>query len=97
MRPRNTPRANPRPCLHVFGLGTFALWASQGGELFFHLSRFRKFPEHVARFYAAELVAALDFLHRHGVIYRDMKPENGTARERESWRRQMPLSTCPVF
>jgi serum/glucocorticoid-regulated kinase 2 len=47
-----------------------------GGELFFHLSRFRKFPEHVARFYAAELVTALDFLHTHGVIYRDMKPEN---------------------
>jgi serine/threonine protein kinase len=48
-----------------------------GGELFFHLSRFRKFPEHVARFYAAELICALDFLHKHGVIYRDMKPENG--------------------
>mmetsp|Transcript_48780 Transcript_48780/g.62596 ORF Transcript_48780/g.62596 Transcript_48780/m.62596 type:complete len:702 (-) Transcript_48780:145-2250(-) len=47
-----------------------------GGELFFHLSRFRKFPEHVARFYAAELIVALDFLHKHGVIYRDMKPEN---------------------
>lgn len=47
-----------------------------GGELFFHLSRFRKFPEHVARFYAAELALALEFLHRNGVIYRDMKPEN---------------------
>merc|ERR1711998_126823 len=47
-----------------------------GGELFFHLSRFRKFPEHVARFYTAELVCALDFLHQNGIIYRDMKPEN---------------------
>ena len=36
-----------------------------GGELFFHLSRFRKFPEHVARFYVAELVCALGFLHQH--------------------------------
>lgn len=47
-----------------------------GGELFFHLSRYRKFPEHVARFYTAELVCALEFLHEHGIIYRDMKPEN---------------------
>lgn len=47
-----------------------------GGELFFHLSRFRKFPEQVARFYVAELTCALDFLHQHGVIYRDLKPEN---------------------
>lgn len=48
----------------------------QGGELFFHLSRFRKFPEQVACFYAAELTCALAFLHEHGIIYRDMKPEN---------------------
>ena len=39
-------------------------------------SRFRKFPEHVARFYAAELALAIEFLHGQGVIYRDMKPEN---------------------
>jgi len=48
----------------------------QGGELFFHLSRFRKFPEPVACYYTAELVCALGFLHEHGIIYRDMKPEN---------------------
>jgi len=47
-----------------------------GGELFFHLSRYRKFPEHVARFYAAELICAIDHLHQHGIVYRDMKPEN---------------------
>ena len=47
-----------------------------GGELFFHLSRFGKFPEHVARFYTAELVLAVEFLHQKGVAYRDLKPEN---------------------
>ena len=47
-----------------------------GGELFFHLSRFRRFPEHVARFYAAELALAIGFLHSRSIIYRDMKPEN---------------------
>mmetsp|Transcript_56088 Transcript_56088/g.167865 ORF Transcript_56088/g.167865 Transcript_56088/m.167865 type:complete len:1027 (-) Transcript_56088:226-3306(-) len=47
-----------------------------GGELFFHLSRFRRFPERVARFFAAELLLALGHLHKRGIIYRDLKPEN---------------------
>lgn len=47
-----------------------------GGELFFHLSRIRRFPERVARFYAAELLLAIGHLHKRGIIYRDLKPEN---------------------
>ncbi len=47
-----------------------------GGELFFHLSRFKRFPEGVVRFYSAELVLALQHLHDSGIIYRDIKPEN---------------------
>ena len=47
-----------------------------GGELFFHLSRHRKFHENVACFYAVELLLALGHLHSKGIIYRDLKPEN---------------------
>ena len=47
-----------------------------GGELFFHLRREGFFSEKRTKFYAAEIVIALDCLHQNGIIYRDLKPEN---------------------
>jgi serine/threonine protein kinase len=47
-----------------------------GGELFYHLRKENYFTEDRARFYAAEMILALDHLHKNGVIYRDLKPEN---------------------
>lgn len=50
---------------------------AQGGELFHHLAQERMFPEDVASFYMAEMVLALEHLHKDlGVVYRDLKPEN---------------------
>ena len=48
-----------------------------GGELFYHLRQCKGgFDETRARFYAAEIVCALEYLHEKGVVYRDLKPEN---------------------
>jgi serine/threonine protein kinase len=47
-----------------------------GGELFTHLTNEKRFFEDRVRFYTAELLCAIGYLHENGVVYRDLKPEN---------------------
>ncbi|KAK3271499.1 hypothetical protein CYMTET_20158 [Cymbomonas tetramitiformis] len=47
-----------------------------GGELFNLLVEKRRFPLPMARFYGAEVLLALEFIHSQGHVYRDLKPEN---------------------
>lgn len=54
----------------------FILDYVNGGELFYHLQRDKRFSEDRVRFYGAEIVLALEYLHAAGVVYRDLKPEN---------------------
>ncbi|EPX73434.1 AGC/PKA protein kinase Pka1 [Schizosaccharomyces octosporus yFS286] len=49
---------------------------AEGGELFSLLRKCHRFPEKVAKFYAAEVILALDYLHHNQIVYRDLKPEN---------------------
>ncbi|KAK9116955.1 hypothetical protein Sjap_015902 [Stephania japonica] len=54
-----------------------------GGDL--HTLRQRQpgkhFSEQATRFYASEVLLALEYLHMMGVVYRDLKPENVLVRE----------------
>ncbi|KAF9590243.1 hypothetical protein IFM89_032021 [Coptis chinensis] len=54
-----------------------------GGDL--HALRQRQpgkhFSENAARFYVAEVLLAMEYLHMLGIIYRDLKPENVLVRD----------------
>lgn len=73
----------PHPCVitmhnafqsptHLFMLMEIA----RGGELFQVLEKFDRFTPSTARFYCGCVVLAIGHLHKHGVIFRDLKPEN---------------------
>ncbi|XP_054276112.1 cAMP-dependent protein kinase catalytic subunit beta-like [Macrosteles quadrilineatus] len=47
-----------------------------GGDLFGLLQKQKRFDEHLSRFYIAQIVLALEYLHCCHTIHRDLKPEN---------------------
>ncbi|OJA11154.1 hypothetical protein AZE42_02368 [Rhizopogon vesiculosus] len=54
----------------------FVLDLMLGGDLRFHLESRGYLGENVIRFWAAELVSALVYLHKQRIIHRDLKPDN---------------------
>ncbi|KAK3722134.1 cAMP-dependent protein kinase catalytic subunit [Vermiconidia calcicola] len=83
----NDERRMLQRCRHPFLITLWGTWQDskniymvmdfiEGGELFSLLRKSQRFPNPVAKFYAAEVTLALDYLHSMNIIYRDLKPEN---------------------
>ena len=54
----------------------FVLEYCPGGELFYLFNRNKRFSEEQTKFFAAQIVLALEFLHSKDIVYKDLKPEN---------------------
>ncbi|KAI8091288.1 kinase-like domain-containing protein [Gilbertella persicaria] len=47
-----------------------------GGELFHLIREKKKLTEEETKFYAAQVILAIEYLHNQSIVYRDLKPEN---------------------
>ncbi|XP_058721985.1 serine/threonine-protein kinase D6PKL1-like [Vicia villosa] len=69
--------------ISTYKLSCLVMEYCPGGDL--HVLRqkqtYKSFSEHATRFYVAEVLLALEYLHMMGVVYRDLKPENILVRE----------------
>ncbi|KAF9381988.1 pkb-activating kinase-like protein [Podila verticillata] len=54
----------------------YVLELCQNGELLTFIKKLGSFDENCTRFYVAQILTAVEYVHSQGVIHRDLKPEN---------------------
>ena len=80
-------------CFHSPKRIYFGMKFLQGGELFQYLRVKRRFSEENSKFYAAQILLALEYLHSKNIIYRDLKPEN-IMLDAEGYIRMVDFGVC---
>ncbi|CAB39805.3 serine/threonine protein kinase Ppk21/Pdk1 [Schizosaccharomyces pombe] len=54
----------------------YVLELAPNGELLQYIKKYRFLDENCVRFYAAEILSSIEYMHSCGIIHRDLKPEN---------------------
>lgn len=54
----------------------FLIQYAECGDMFTILRAQKRFEESLSKFYAGQVVLALEYMHFMGIVYRDLKPEN---------------------
>ncbi|KAJ3125778.1 Serine/threonine kinase [Nowakowskiella sp. JEL0407] len=67
---------NLHSCFHNESRLYFVMEYVCGGDLMCHVQETRRFTQARAKFYACEVLLALEFFHSNNIIYRDLKLDN---------------------
>ncbi|XP_055321100.1 3-phosphoinositide-dependent protein kinase 1 isoform X3 [Sitodiplosis mosellana] len=54
----------------------FVMTLAKNGDLLPYINKVGSFDFNCTQFYAAELILAIEHMHRKGIVHRDLKPEN---------------------